>query len=197
MNAFDKLCRPIELQGMAILEPFLRQRADGALVVLDKGPLARALQESTGDAIVQMPNRTAYAVEIKIETENKYGNAFLETWSNKNLRNRDNHARLGSNPGWMFKLKADLLFYYFLKNDELFVFDFFKLKRWAFGGAEGNERGRIYDFPEKTQSKYTQLNDTWGRCVPFDVLRKEVGYAVIHPTQLALFAEMNDPWRAA
>ena len=48
-----------------------------------------------------------------------------------------------------------------------------RLQHWAFG-IDGRP-GRIYDFPERPQRRYAQLNDAWGRIVPVDVLAREVG----------------------
>lgn len=80
----------------------------------------------------------------------------------------------------MFKLKADVLIYYFIENKVIYSIPFGKLRRWAFGRKGSEVRslspGRIYDFPEKQQKKTCQLNDTWGRCVPIVVIEKEVGF---------------------
>ena len=70
--------------------------------------------------------------------------------------------------GWMYTLNADLLLYHFVKDDRLYKIPFQKLKRWAF-----HDR-RIFDFPERRQSKYSQLNDTWGRCVPIEIISSEL-----------------------
>jgi hypothetical protein len=181
MNAFGN-ARLVEAKGMSALAPFLREQSNGALIVLEKGPLARALQETIGDCIFQMPEGRAWSVEIKVEEDDKYGNLFLETWSNRNLEHRDSHIARGSNPGWFLKCQADLLFYYFVMQDKLYVFDLFKLKRWAF------REGRIYsaEFKEKLQGKRLQQNDTWGRCVPIAILAREVGYRLLYPQQLPL-----------
>jgi hypothetical protein len=45
---------------------------------------------------------------------------------------------------------------------------FDRLRTWAF------HDGRIYLYPERMQSKYDQMNDTWGRCVPISVVLREV-----------------------
>jgi hypothetical protein len=77
----------------------------------------------------------------------------------------------------MYHCGADFLFYYFLEDSEgherrqLFIMHFPKLKNWAFQG-----QSRIHDFPLKPQREYVQLNDTWGRCVPIEVIRREVGF---------------------
>lgn len=158
MTAFDA-GRNIERLSLDILRPFIQQRAfNGQYVVTSKGPLAQELQRSVGDVLYNTDAETVYSAEIKAELEDKFGNFFLETWSNR--------ARFTL--GWMFNLKADLLLYHFLKEDALYVIPFNRLRTWAF-----HER-RIYTFPEKPQSKYEQSNDTWGRCVPIDVLTREL-----------------------
>jgi hypothetical protein len=180
MNAFGRT-RLVEAAGLAILGPFLDAKADGRLVMLDKGPLARALQETTGDAIFQGPEGRAWSVEIKTEEEHT-GNLFLESWSNRNLDSPDAHMTIGPTPGWFLKLKADLLMYYFLDTDNLYVLDFFKLKQWAF------REWRIARYPERPQGKRVQMNDSWGWCVPVSVLERALGpryFRVLNPKQLA------------
>lgn len=185
MSGFTQ-SRKVETLGMAVLMPFLDEKSDGRLILLNKGPLARTLQETVGDCVLGLPADRPWFCEIKIE-DRFTGNLFLETWSNRNLGDRVNHAMLGSNPGWLLKLKSDLLLYYFLSSDSLYVFDLFALKQWAFCAPGMNEyAGRIYDFREVSQGKYVQRNDTWGRLVPLAVLAREVGYRLIHPKQLAL-----------
>jgi hypothetical protein len=180
MSGYDE-SRRLEAKGMNILMPFLHEKTDGHFVLLDRGPLAIALQATDGDAILHSRGRGAYSVEIKVE--NKFtGNLFLESWSNKNLDDLDNHVRVGSNPGWLLKLKSMLLFYYFMDGDRLYVINLFRLQRWAFG-ANG-EKGNIYGYEEKKQGKYSQLNDTWGWCVPVGVIQREVGLKLVNPLQI-------------
>jgi len=183
MDAFARACS-VETQGRLILEPFLLQKADGRLVMFDKGPMARALQETVGDGVFSEAGRQWF-VELKVE-QRFTGNLFLETWSNRNLKSRDNHASLGSNPGWLLKLKADLLLYYFLDNDHLYAIDLFKLKRWAFAlpGKNGND-GRIWDYREVEQGASVQRNDTRGRIVPIADLAVEPGFRLLHPRDIA------------
>lgn len=188
MNGFYN-ARLTEAKGMTILSPFLAEKSDGHLVLLEKGPLARALQETLGDGIFQAPTGRAWSVEIKVEEDDLYGNLFLEMWSNRNLEHRERHIEFGSNVGWMQKLRADLLLYYFLNPDKLYVLDLFRLQQWAFGSKLTGQPGRIYAFPEKPQSKRSQANDTWGRCVPLTVLAKEVRYKLFYPRQLSLLPE--------
>lgn len=175
----------VETKGRAILEPFLLEKADGRFVLFDKGPLAKALQETCGDGVFSVRGDREYFVEMKTE-EKHTGNLFLETWSNRNLTDRSNHARFGSNVGWLHKQVADLLLYYFLDADKLYVFDLFKLKRWAFvtPGKNGYP-GKVWDYREVEQGKTVQHNDTHGRIVPLSDLAADPGYRLVHPGQLA------------
>lgn len=157
MNAFDEASK-VEKRSLEILRPFIQQRAfNGQYVVTSKGPLARDLQKRVGDVLFNSDASTVYSVEIKAEQENKYGNFFLETWSNRSR----------FTPGWMVTLQADLLLYHFVEQDELYRIPFQKLKRWAW---QSGGHGGIYKYPERCQSKYEQKNDTWGRCVPISDL---------------------------
>jgi hypothetical protein len=180
MNAFN-LARSVEAKALVRLLPFVEEHADeGRYVLTDKGRLAPLLQETIGDVLI---NRAGQVWSIEIKAEQSYtGNLFLETWSNRNLDDASNHAKHGSNPGWLIKTRADLLFYYFLDTDDLFVINVFALKRWAFGHIDKPAQvyANNYDggpkFPEKRQSKYQQLNDTLGRCVSIQMLQ-----SVLHP----------------
>lgn len=179
----------VESKAFARLEPFLEEASGGRLVVTNKGRLAPFIQEVVGDVVYNDRDGRMWAVEIKAEEENRYDNLFLETWSNRNLEDAASHARRGSNPGWLAKVQADLLFYYFIGCDSLYVLNVLGLKRWAFG--QGDTKGRIYEFPEKRQGKYEQMNDTWGRCVPIRVLLAEVRPMpkLLHPRQLNFWPE--------
>lgn len=188
MNGFAQ-AQMVEARAMTILLPYLEERADdGRLVVCNKGPLARFLQETAGDVIFNCRDRL-YTVEIKAERKHT-GRLFLETWSNRNLDCRNSHADRGCNPGWLYKIRADLLMYYFLDTDDLYTFDLFALKQWAFGG--GDSRAHIHQHIEACQGRYEQANDTWGRVVNIDVLHKQVGFKHCKVQQLSLFAEAGD-----
>lgn len=60
-----------------------------------------------------------------------------------------------------------------------YVLRFPVLRKWAFGHevVEGN----IFRYPERCQAKRSQMNDTWGRCVPIDVVRRTVGFRLLAP----------------
>lgn len=168
INAFVQ-ASTVEAESLLALKPFICQTAfDGQYILTDKGRLAKELQKTVGDALMKR-NGEMYSVEIKAERENKYGNFFLETWSN----------RKWFTPGWMLTLNADILFYHFLEQDQLYIMNFQRLKEWAW------HQGGIYRFPEREQSKYDQRNDTWGRCVPIKVIGAEVGFSVWTPSSVS------------
>lgn len=162
----------VEQRGMALLLPFLEARAyQGRIVSTARGTLARTLQASFGDVLLNTDANTLWAIEAKIERR-WTGNLFLEIWSNRNLESKAAHAARGSTPGWLVTCRADLLAFYFLDSDDLIFVPVFRLKRWAFGS--GPQAG-VYGFPEKCQGRYAQLNDSWGRIVPVEVIAREVG----------------------
>ena len=197
MNAFSQASL-IEARAMAVLLPYLKEQAfEGRVVLTSKGTLTRFLQECVGDAVLNTDDATMWAVEIKAEQRHT-GNLFLETWSNRNLDDAASHAERGCNPGWLTKIRADILLYYFLETDDLYSLPVFRLKRWAFGTSE-RPTANLYrwkngreEFREVGQNKYSQRNDTLGRLVPIDVMTKEVGLRHTKARQLSLpnFAEV-------
>ncbi len=178
MNAFDKASQ-VEARGMQILRPHLSEISGGRYVLTAKGTLARHLQLIAGDALINTPDDKMWGVEIKVESRFT-GNLYLETWSNRNLSDKESHADRGMNPGWLIHCRADVLLYYFLDTDDLFTINLFRLKRWAFGFWDGTHSvpGRIYDFEELVQRKHAQKNETCGRIVPISRLKAELGGAM-------------------
>ncbi len=183
MNSFEA-ASAVEARGMTILLPYLDAAADGRLVITNKGMLSRYLQLIAGDVLINDRNLVLWSIEVKVEAKTT-GNLFLETWSNRNLEDKANHASHGSNPGWLIHSRADLLLYYFLDTDDLYIIKLFKLKRWAFG--HGEQSGEIYRFPEVSQSKYHQKNDTHGRLVSLSALKELKIVRHCKVKQLALF----------
>ena len=180
MNAFEA-GRTVEARGMAILSPFLMENATG-YVVIDKGPLAKTLQETVGDVIFNSKrNGQLYSAEIKVEEKNEYGNFFLETWSNRNLKDIGSYLERGNNPGWFIKSRSRLLLYYFLREDDLYIIDMFKLKQWAFCTEQGRSGWPLMRYPEKRQGKYDQLNDTWGCVAKIADVERQVGFGRFNP----------------
>jgi hypothetical protein len=146
----------VEEQGRKVIIPFLTKIAYGGRFVWTDSD--KFLQNNYGDILVSIDSTETVAVEMKTEKENKYGNLFLETWSNKRW----------NTPGWMDKLEScDILLYNFLKSDECFGVHFPSLVKWF------NENKTKYK--EKPQNKYVQANDTWGRPVPISVLTTKAG----------------------
>lgn len=189
MHGFDK-ARAVEAKAMAVLLRFLEERAD-QYVLTAKGPMAKHLQEIYGDIVFSSKDNRCWTVEVKAE-QKWTGNFFLETWSNRNLDSPASHAERGSNRGWLEKLRSDLLWYYFIDADRLYIFNLLKVKRWAFGYTDddGNARpARIYGFKEKPQGAYSQMNDTHGRIVPVDLLVRECGARLVYPKQIEMFGE--------
>lgn len=167
MTAFDDACE-VEKRGVAVIDPYLRRRVDGRLVLTHKGRLSRSLQERVGDGVLNASDMSVHGVEFKVE-ERWTGNLFIEEWSNRSQLKR----------GWFEKLDTDWLLYYFLDRDLLYILNFQQLRRWAY---LGDGEPRLHQFNLRKQGRYGQLNDTWGRCVPVKVLCKELsGIEVVHP----------------
>lgn len=183
ISAFEN-CQSIERKSRAILEPMLEEATDGRFVYTDKGRLAVEFQKKYGDVLIQeKKNNGMWSVEMKAEMRPS-PNLFLEHWSNGKRYT----------PGWMVTLEADLLFYHFIESDELYIVKLYQLKRWYHFG-EGFKtingiRGEcqytpgFQKFPLKKQGKYQQMNDTWGICVPVEIIEKEVGLKKINPLGL-------------
>jgi hypothetical protein len=161
MNSFQE-CQKIENQGYELIKPYLNNNFDECVYVntSERNELVLAFQQNFGDLIVKK-NGTIYFIDIKTENEDKYGNFFLETWSNKKR----------NTPGWFVPeigVKADFVYYIFLGSKILYILDLPKLRKWAF------EDNNIERYPEKMQKKYDQLNDTWGRCVKISDIVKDL-----------------------
>lgn len=147
--------------GLNDVLPLVEKSAlNGRFVITDKGNLSVFLQKTVGDIIMNCNSGKTWAIEVKTEKEGKTNNFFLEMWSN-----RERYT-----VGWMFTLNADFLWYYILDAKTLYSIQFELLRAWAF------KKGKIYLYPEKSQKKYEQLNDSWGRCVPISVVEREVGF---------------------
>lgn len=145
-----KKSKKVEAEGSTVIYNFIKKYYKN-VVSLHTKDLQRY-----GDYIAQKEGKTVI-IEVKNEEKNKYGNFFIETWSN----------RKWSNMGWIHKLKADVLLYYFQDTGELFVFNPVQdMVKFLI------EDGNIWKYPQAPQKKYCQQNDTWGACVPIDHLTK-------------------------
>lgn len=206
MSAFDH-CKSVERVGFERLRPYLDEISDGRWVLVNKGPHARRLQEELGDVLANLPaagrplsgptDELGRLVSIELKTERRHtGNLFLETWSNRNLSDAASHAERGSNPGWLFKSRADVLLYYFLDKDVLCVAGMLALQRWAFRLAGKNDPWPALKYPEMKQGAYQQANDTHGVVIPISDLARALGkrcFKVTTGRQLGFF----DTWEAA
>jgi len=145
-------------RGEAEVEKYLRQR--GVVQVISSSSLpeetGKKYQRIYGDLFIEYKGK-AYTVEVKTEEEQSTKNLFLETWSNKSRKT----------VGWMHYCEADLLAYLFLDTRNLYWCDMHKLKEWFEKNA--------WNYPEKPQRVTSQLNDSWGRCVPLKTLRADIG----------------------
>ena len=175
--------KAVEAEAITRLLPYMQEKA-GRFVLNEKGPLAKELQETVGDALVTQRG-TGRLVSVEVKAERRHtGNLFIECWSNLNLDSAESWEARGSNPGWAWKMYPGLLFYYFLEPDALYIVKGYKLWRWMHAtpsksGALGATR--IHDFKRVRQSKAQQLNDTWGHLVPVTVINAEVGVQVVYP----------------
>lgn len=167
MTAYDD-CLSVEAKGQKIIYDWLIQR--GCVVVFNVNDVRGAEFQSFGDLIVVRPDNDKHElIELKIEEHNAHGNLFVETWSNKNWWN----------PGWIYKSKAEWLFYYFLQEDTLYQISMNNLRRFVF---RTNESGKVETFSrykERPQRKYNQPNQTCGLCVPIADLQKNAGLVTL------------------
>lgn len=155
MNSFEKGCM-VEKQGMNVLLPYIESKAyQGRVVPLFGNAQNKELQQY-GDILMGTEINKYITIDLKIE--NRFtGNFFIETWSNKSRFNQ----------GWIYKCRSDRIFYYFLDKPEiLYSIVTEKFKEWLFASV-GN-KPRLFSFSEVKQSKYDQMNDTWGVIIPVE-----------------------------
>ena len=155
MNSFEKGCG-IEKQGMNVLLPFIESKAyQGRIVPLFGNAQNKEIQQY-GDILMGTESNKYITIDLKIESRFT-GNFFIETWSNKSRFNQ----------GWVYKCRSDRIFYYFLDKPEmLYSIVTEKFKEWLFASV-GN-KPRLFSFSEVKQSKYDQMNDTWGVIIPVE-----------------------------
>lgn len=155
MNSFE-VCRELEdVSRKHLQEHLIRELVyDGRYVRIEKGPMAREFQLSSGDYVWNSDELTAWRVEHKCEYANTYGNFFLETFSNLST------GKLG----WLYTNGADLLLYHFMRSGEVYLMRLAELRRWLYQ-ADGRGRPNIEHYPHRMQGRHEQLNDTWGYCV--------------------------------
>lgn len=142
-----------EERGWLVLKPWLEAWSSGAPLRKLEG----AEEQKRGDFVVTTKTGVELSVDLKI-VEQSYDRFFFETWSNKQVFTE----------GWLWTSQADRIVWLYLSSGDLFVLDLPALRLWAAGSIEA------YD--EVQQTKCEQLNDSWGRLVPRDIVRAEVGF---------------------
>jgi hypothetical protein len=168
-------CLVTEDIGQGIIRDWLKSM--GCTVVFNRNDGRDAEFQSYGDLIVKRPNSIKHElVELKIEQTNKHGNLFIETWSNKSW----------FNPGWIYKSKADLLFYYFLEQDELYTMSMVDLKKFVFKVNDQKQLMAFGKYKERQQSKHSQPNLTCGLCVPIPDLLQQPGLLRQHSPKASM-----------
>ena len=145
-------CQKVEAEAIELLLPFANKH--NIQITMTQGQ--QFLQKLYGDFVIRYKGENCKFVELKVEKENKYENLFLESWSN----------RKWLSPGWIQTCKANLLWYFFLKEKHLISVDFESLKDWLY------QEQQIDKYQEKRQCKNEQANDTYGYCVPIKHLRE-------------------------
>lgn len=163
MSSFDH-CKELGERGIREIMPLIESLYD--FEKIEVVPPDIELQFQDGDVVVILQGGGRVTIEAKTE-EDWTSRLYLEEHSNLSTGNR----------GWMHKSKAKLLFYYFLDRKLVYVIDLERLQRWAIDDDDTMEepKGNRTRLPLKKQGTHDQLNDTWGYCVPIDVIRKEVG----------------------
>lgn len=164
MNSFD-VCRELEeVSRLHLQAELIRELVyDGRYVRIEKGPMAREFQLTSGDYVWNSDELTAWRVEHKCEYANTYGNLFIETFSNLST------GKLG----WFFTNGADLLLYHFVRSGEVYLLRLPELRHWLYqAGPKG--KPNIESYSHKMQGRHTQLNDTWGYCVRLADIQKEI-----------------------
>lgn len=177
MNSFEQAC-VVEAESRKLLEPLIDLVAQptGRWVWNGKGRLAKELQMSAGDVLLNREGGELIAIELKAERVARR-NLFLEAWSNRDFERRK--------VGWMWSSGADLLLYHFLGSDDLYCIDFPALWHW-FHGCENWERPPWTHYQQHEQGVYEQRNRTWGVLVPIEKIESAVGFTLIHPKSGAL-----------
>lgn len=150
-------CVAVEEQAWPLFAEWLRLVSDdGTFERVPNRPGDYDVQRF-GDAWASVDG-ARQSFELKVEAEDRFGNFYLESWSNKRTSRR----------GWLYTCRADWLCYLFLEPAPvLYCFDLLAVKAWCF--TEGVER-----FPERKQGRHEQGNETWGWCVPIETLIAEV-----------------------
>lgn len=116
-------------------------------------------QFSGKDLFITLNDGSQLSVEVKTELEDKYGNLFLETWSNKSSGRR----------GWIYTCKSDWFIYQFINESWGYMFETKNLQSWF----------ETCNVPEKPQRKWVQNNDSWGRPANIQLILAQTNSKII------------------
>ena len=145
-SAYDE-CEKVSKESLSILRPIMERRGWHLCPYTEKHD-----QLTLGDYKGTFKGGQPVNIEFKAEVEDKYGNLFIENWSNKTTRRK----------GWLYNLTgAQVLIYHFLKDHTVYVV-----------GMEALRQFPVSNYPEKPHGKREQGNDTWGYCVPILKLKQ-------------------------
>jgi len=151
--------------GVRLVVEYLSQDKNAQIELVDFDPnqeFESQFQLRCGDVRLTT-KRGIYNIEIKTECSDKFGNLFIETWSDRRNKRR----------GWLYNLtECHGLFYVFLKQRITYVMNFEKLRHFD-----------LTPYDEKPQMMHPQDNETWGHPVPIeDLLAAGVIVLVIKKT---------------
>jgi hypothetical protein len=128
------------------------------------------------DYLLQTPKGVSVAVEMKCEKSNKYGNLFIELFSNTSP------SRLG----WGVTAGCDLLGYTFADDGITYFMNWPLVKNWGFKSQN------FFNYPLKAQSKYQQKNIAYGFCVPIADLQYALPESFIEMRYAPLAHNIDD-----
>jgi len=161
----------VEVEAFALLDPLLTRLSFGGQVLT----MNTKETQMFGDRLLATSPLTGVEpewVRVEVKAEQKPSmNLFLEAWSNKSR----------GTPGWMYTEKPEWFWYLFLGSGALYTIIWDQLVSWF----EDNQE----KYREVRQRKYRQMNDTWGRLVPIEDLRAELGSGFagpFHPAQILM-----------
>lgn len=145
--------------GERLIERYLKNHPN--IQTVDDVSNNPAYHELDIDYIIQFSNKTKSTIELKTDTYDT-GNIFYETMSNVEY----------NVPGCMVKSKAEYLFYYFTKTQELYIIKFSEYKKWFEQNKSFFNRKLLKNINKKRTGTYTSE----GYTIPKTYLEKNFKY---------------------
>ena len=171
-----------ESASLLLLEPILRDIAEGAVVPAGKGSWGMDMQKTFGDFVIvpKWYRKEGWSCPVELKAEKKHtGNLFIENWSNKDKKK-----------GWLHTSKCAILVYHFLDIDLAYFFPFEILRTYVLENKD--------TFREVVQTKYNQENVTTGYLVPAETAVKETSGTIFNQVTLGKIPKtIKKPFRAA